>query len=104
MRPSPRGRPTFSDGAGLLQRLVSATLIDRLETPRGNANTDELLQLRYPNTLAPQIGREKAWHHFRDMPANATFFLGQTAPVNHAAPHRSGTCNITNLHDCEKAA
>jgi len=28
-----------------------------------------------------QIGRENPRHHFRDVPAHATFLLGQTAPV-----------------------
>jgi hypothetical protein len=32
------------------------------------------------------------------MPAYAAFLLGQTSPVNHAAPHRSGACNVANFH------
>jgi len=38
------------------------------------------------------------------VPAYATFFLGQTAPVNHAASHRSGSCDMTNFHVAKKAA
>src|SRR4029079_10081267 len=103
MRP-PRRRPLhFSDGAGLLQRLVSAILIDGLETARGNANTHELLQFRYPNTLAPQIRRENAWHHFRDVPVSTALLLGQAAPVNNAASHGSGSCNLTNFHGRKKS-
>jgi hypothetical protein len=92
----------ISDGAGFLQRLVSTLLIDRLETARRDANTNKLLQLRHPNTLTPQIWRENARHHFGDVPAYATFFLGQTAPVNHAASYRSGSCDMTNLHVAKK--
>jgi hypothetical protein len=76
----------MSDGAGFLQRLVSTVLVDRLETARGDTNTHKLLQFRNPNALTPQIWRENARHHFRDVPAYTTFLLGQTAPVNHAAP------------------
>ena len=81
--------PYNSDCAGFLQRLVSALLVDCLETARRDANTHKLLQLRHPNTLAPQIWRENARHHFRDVPAYTAFLLGQTAPVNHAASYRS---------------
>src|SRR5438477_5969449 len=77
--------PTISDCAGFLQRLVSALLVYCLETACCDANTHKLLQLRHPNTLALQIGRENARHHFGDVSAYATFLLGQTAPVNHAA-------------------
>src|SRR5215472_15938194 len=92
----------MSDRAGFLQRLVSALLVYCLETARRDANTHKLLQLRHPNTLALQIGRENARHHLRDMPAHATLLLGQTAPVNHAAPHCSGSCDVTNFHVAKK--
>jgi hypothetical protein len=49
-----------------------------------------------------QIGPENPRHHFRDVPAYAAFLLGQTAPVNHAASHRSGSCNLTNFHVAKK--
>jgi hypothetical protein len=54
--------------------------------------------------VALQIGRENPRHHFRDVPAYATFLLGQTTPVNHAASHRSGSCDVTNFHVAKKAA
>jgi hypothetical protein len=100
VRPSVPGlrHPTISDGAGFLQRLVNALLVYCLETARRDANTDKFLQLRHPNTLTLQIGRESARHHFRDVPAYTAFLLGQTAPVNHAASHRSGSCDVTNFH------
>jgi hypothetical protein len=92
----------MSDSAGFLERLVSALLINRLETARRYANTHKLLQLRHPNTLALQIWRENPRHHFRDVPPYTTFLLGQTAPVNHAAAHCSGSCDMTNLHVAKK--
>jgi hypothetical protein len=95
-------RPTTSDSAGFLQCFVSALLVDRLETACRDANTHKFLQLRHPNSLALQIGRENARHHFRDMPAYTTFLFGQTAPVNHAAPHCSGSCYMTNFHVAKK--
>ena len=99
-----RDAPTISDCAGFLQRLVSAVLVDRLQAARRDANTHKLLQLRHPNTLAPQIWQEIARHHFRDVPPDAAFFLGQAPPVNHAASHRSGSCDVTNFHVAKKAA
>src|SRR5207248_3450141 len=93
-----------SDGAGFFERLVSAPLVYCLETACREANTHKLLQLRHPNTLALQIVRENARHHFRDVPAHATFLLGQTASVNHAASHRSGSCDMSNFHFAKKAA
>jgi hypothetical protein len=96
--------PYNLDSAGFLQRLVSALLVYCLETARRDANTHKLLQLRHPNTVALQIGRENPRHHFRDVPAYATFLLGQTTPVNHAASHRSGSCDVTNFHVAKKAA
>jgi hypothetical protein len=54
--------------------------------------------------VALQIGRENPRHHFGDVPAYATFLFGQTAPVNHAASHRSGSCDVTNFHMAKKAA
>ena len=96
--------PYNSDSAGFLQRLVSALFVYCLETACRDANTHKLLQLRHPNTLAPQIGRENARHHFGDVPAYAAFLLGQTAPVNHAASYRSGSCDVTNFHVAKKAA
>src|ERR1043166_3007398 len=95
-------RPAISDSAGFLQRLVSALLVDCLQSARRDANTHKRLQLRHPNTLAPQIWREIARHHFRDMPAYATFLLRQTAPVNYAAPRCSGSCDMTNFHVAKK--
>ena len=77
-----------SDDSRSFQRLVSALLIDRLQAARGDTNTHKLLQLRDPNTLAVQIRCENPRYCLRDVPAYAAFFLGQTAPVNHAA-----TCN-----------
>src|SRR4051812_32144270 len=92
----------MSDGAGFLQGFVCALLIDCLETARGNANTHELLQLRHPNTLTSQVRRENARHHLRDVPTYAALLLGQTAPVNHAASHGSGSCDITDFHVAKK--
>src|SRR4029450_3440456 len=97
-------RPIISDSASFLQCLVSALLIDRLESACRDANTHKFLQLRHPNTLAAQIWQEIARHHLRDMPAYATFLFGQTTPVNHAATHCSGSCDMTNLHVAKKAA
>ena len=71
------------------KRLVSALFIDRLQAARSDTNTHKLLQLRHPNTLVAQIRRENARHHLGDVPAHAAFFLGQTAPMNHAAAHGS---------------
>src|SRR6187401_610615 len=88
----------MSDCAGFLQGFVRALFIDRLKTARGDANAHELLQLRHPNTLTSQVRRENARHHLRDMPAYPTFLFGQTAPVNHAASHGSGSCDITDFH------
>src|SRR5262249_16455565 len=96
-------RATILDSAGFPQRFVSALFVDGLETARRDAKTHKFLQLRHPNTLAPQIWHESARHHLRDVPAYATFLLGQTTPVNHAAAHRPGSCNVTNFH-VEKAA
>jgi hypothetical protein len=52
--------------------------------------------------LPAQIWQEVAPHHFRDVPADAAFLLGQTAPVNRAAPRWSGSCDVTNLHVAKK--
>src|SRR5438046_8773796 len=92
----------ITDSSGRLQRLVRALRVDRLQTARRDANTHKLLQLRHPNALASQIWEEIARHHFSDVPAYTAFFLGQTAPVNHAASHRSGSCDMTNFHVAKK--
>jgi hypothetical protein len=89
-----------SDRAGLFQRFVSAVLVDRLQPARGHANADELLQLRHPDSVLVQIGREPARHIFGYVPADAAFFLGHTAAVNLAAAHGFRTGNVTNSrHD-----
>jgi hypothetical protein len=36
------------------------------------------------------------------MPPYATFLFSQTTPVNHAATHRSGSCDMTNFHVAKK--
>jgi hypothetical protein len=54
--------------------------------------------------LALQIWQEIAGHHFRDVPAYATFLFGQTAPMNHTTTHCSGSCDMTNFHVAKKAA
>jgi len=38
------------------------------------------------------------------MPAYATFLFGQAPPMNHAASHRSGSCDVTSFHVSKKAA
>ncbi len=70
--------------------------VDRLKTARGDADAHKFLQLRHPNPLATQIWRENARHHFRHVPAYATFFLGQTTPMNNAATDGFRSCNIAN--------
>ena len=92
----------MSDGAGFLQGFVCALLIDCLETARRDTNAHELLQLRHPDTLTSQVRPKNARHHLRDVPAYAAFLLGQTAPVNHAASYRSGSCDITDFHVAKK--
>ena len=79
------GRHTISDGAGFLKRFVSTMLVDRLESARSDADAHKFLELRHPNPLPAQVGGENARHHFRDVPAYAAFFLGQTTAVNNAA-------------------
>ncbi len=64
-------------------------LVDRLEAACRDTDTDKLFELGHPNALAMEVWRENAWDHFRDVPAYAAFFLGQTAPVNNAASRRS---------------
>ena len=80
---APQG--TTLDCARFFERFVSAVFVDRLKTARGNTDAHKLLELRHPNPLTTQVGRENARHHFCDVPAYAAFFLGQTTPVNDAA-------------------
>ena len=77
------------DDAGFFQSAIRAIFIDRLQTSRGHANTHKLLQLRHPDTVLMQIGRENARHILRDVATDSALFLGQTTPVNDAAARRS---------------
>src|SRR5205823_11605034 len=79
--------PYRLNGASFFKRFVSAVFVDRLETPRCHADAHKFLQFRHPNSLASQIWRENARHHFRHVPAYAAFFLGQTTAMNDAAMH-----------------
>src|SRR5437879_3176468 len=89
-------RTAILDGTRLFQRLVSALFVDRLKTARRDADTHKFLELWHPNPLATQIWRKNARHHFRHVPAYTAFFLGQATPVNDAAAHDFGSCNIAN--------
>ena len=73
------------DQAGLLQGLVGAVLIQRLHPAGRNLDSDELFQLRHPDTAFVQVRAEGPRHIFRDVPADAALFLGHTAPVNHTS-------------------
>jgi hypothetical protein len=88
------------DRAGFFQRFVGAVLVDRLQTARGHAHPHEFFQLRHPDPVLVQIGREPARHIFRHVPADAALFLGHTAAVDNAAAHGFRTGNVTNFrHD-----
>jgi hypothetical protein len=85
--------------------LYAPLLIDCLETARGDTNTHELLQLRHPNTLTSQVRpRNAAAPIFVMCRPTPPFLLGQTAPVNHAASHGSGSCDITKTFMSAKKA
>jgi hypothetical protein len=74
-----------SDNAGFFECSVGAVFIDCLQPASGHAQAHEFLQLRHPNAMLVQVGREDARDVFRDVPADAAFFLGHTTPMNHAA-------------------
>jgi len=78
-------RVVLLNHAGFFERSVGAVFIDRLQPASRHTHAHEFFQLRHPNTMLVQVGREDAWHVFRDVPADAAFFLSHTTPMNHAA-------------------
>lgn len=85
------------NNTGFFQRGVSAVLIDCLQPARGDPNAHELFQLRNPNAMLVQVRTKKTRHIFGNVPANAAFFLGHTAAVNHAAASGSRSCDAADF-------
>jgi hypothetical protein len=99
----PRDRRVATlDRAGLFQRFVSAVLVDRLQPARGHAHAYKFLQLRHPDPMLVQIGREQSRHIFGHVPADAAFFLGHTTAVNDASAHGSRTGDGANFRHSEE--
>ena len=94
--PAKRENPAL-DQAGFFQRRESAVLIDRLQTTRGHAHPNELLQLRHPDTVLMEIRAKNAGNVLGHVTANAAFFLGHTAAVNNAATRGPGSGNAANF-------
>ena len=77
------------DNSGLLEGRESAVLVDRLETARGYAHTNEFLKLRHPDAMLVQIWAEDTRHILGYVTTDAALFLGHTATPNSAAACRT---------------
>src|SRR5947207_15344212 len=90
------------DDAGLFQRAICSVLIDGLEPTRRYPNTNELLDLGYPDAVLVQVGVKFAPHIFSHVPPNATFFLRHTTAMNDAATRDPRPGNTANLRHRRK--
>lgn len=73
-----------SNETRFFQRLVSAVLVDGLETTSADTDTNILAELRNPDTLGAQVGLELALDGLGHVTTNTTLFLGFTTTMNPA--------------------
>ena len=85
------------NNAGFFQRGVSTVLIDCLQPARSDPDAHELFQFRDPNAMLVQVRTKKTRHILGNMPADAAFFLGHTAAVNHATASGSRSCDAADF-------
>ena len=76
---------------------MCSVFVDRLQPARRHANTDELLDFGYPDTVLVQVRVKFPPHIFRHVPPDATLFLGHTTAMDNAAARDARPGNAANL-------
>ena len=81
--------------SSFLERLVSAVLVDSLETASAHLYADVAAKLRNPDALLTQVGLKLTLHSLRDVAADATLFFRLTTAVDSASGGNFSTSNFT---------
>ena len=90
------------DDAGLFQRAICAVFVDRLKPARCHPDTDESLDLGYPDPVLVQVGVKFAAHILGHVPPDATFFLRHTTAMDDAAARNARPGDTANLRHRRK--
>ncbi len=79
------------DQAGFLERRVSAVLIHRLESLRGELYLHKTAEFRNPDTLRHKVWRKRALHLLHVVEADTAIFFGETLVNDSTTALRAGS-------------